>query len=105
MSTEHFFMLVVGWTICAASLHYSIKHRHKWHVRAVDHGVIGEPRKNATAILYVCASCGEAKSATLAGTFQIEDVRGPFSARNSQIKSLCWTQSDKLFAKALRVKL
>lgn len=108
MNPETFLMLLATWVVTAVTAHYCFKHRHQWWVAAVDHGVISEPRRNATAILYVCASCGEAKSTTVAGTYQIEDVRIPFQERRTkryQAKSFCWTPSDKLFARSLKVKL
>jgi len=85
------------------------RHRHTWIVRAVDHGVMSEPRRNATAILYVCSTCGEAKSTTVAGTYRLEDVRCSSATADvpKQLSSteIGWSPSDKLFARSMRVKL
>jgi len=85
------------------------KHRHKWQVRAIDLGVISEPRRNATAILYVCSSCGEAKSTTVAGTYQLEQIRlshlVPDVQKANGVTNGGWSRSDVLFAKSLKVKL
>lgn len=108
MNLETFLMLLATWAIVAVTVHYCLRHRHKWRATAVDHGVISEPRRNATAILYVCASCGEAKSTTVAGTYRIEDVRIQLqqpSTNRYPAKSFRWSPSDKLFARSLKVKL
>jgi hypothetical protein len=105
---ETYLMLLGAWMVLAITLGHFLKHRHKWHARAVDHGVMSEPRRNATAILYVCRSCGEAKSTTLAGTYQLEDIRGSDydkAQRSDDPKSIRWSAHDKKFASTLKVTL
>ena len=88
---------------------YMLKHRHKWYVKAVDQGVMSQPRRNATAILYVCTSCGEAKSTVVAGTYKLEDLRSPnlnaIQTKQSKVPNIPWSPSDELFARWLKVKL
>lgn len=85
------------------------EHRHKWHVRAVDHGVMSEPRRNATAILYVCTICGEAKTTTVAGTYELKDLTWPSATASdvtsSAIAEMKWLPSDRAFAKSMKVQL
>jgi len=104
------FVLLGTLVICLFATLSLCRHRHTWLVRAVDHGVMSEPRRNATAILYVCSSCGEAKSTTVAGTYQLEDINcalisscGAPTADGRH--GICWSPSDKLFARRLKVKL
>ncbi|HMK30712.1 MAG TPA: hypothetical protein VK473_13580 [Terriglobales bacterium] len=102
-------MFAGAWLIVAITLERVLRHRHKWYARAVDHGVMSEPRRNATAILYVCASCGEAKSATVAGTYELEDVGWPLSDRvetkQHEIENIPWSAADQAFARSMKVKL
>jgi len=104
-----FLMLAAAWLIVAITVEYLLRHRHKWHVRAVDHGVMSQPRRNATAILYVCTSCGEAKSATVAGTYELKDIGWPLSDRvetkQHEIEDIPWSAADQALAKSMNVKL
>jgi len=93
----------------ATAVLFLCRHRHTWTARAVDHGVMSEPRRNATAILYVCSTCGEAKSTTVAGTYQLEDVRCLSTIadlpKHDSSTEIGWSPADRLFAKNVRVKL
>lgn len=100
MNLQNYVMLLGAWVVVVVTLCQILKHRHKWYARAVDHGVMSEPRRNATAILYVCASCGEARSSIVAGTYELED----FQSRN-QSNSIHWSDEDKKFAKSLKLAL
>src|SRR5579884_3958699 len=94
--------------VCAIAVLFLCRHRHTWSVRAVDHGVMSEPRRNATAILYVCSSCGDAKSTTVAGTYRLEDIRHASATADPPKQddySNIWSPADKLVARRLKVKL
>ncbi len=103
-------LIVIG--ICLVTgiaLLLSREHRHKWRVRAVDHGVMSEPRRNATAILYVCTLCGEAKTTTVAGTYDLRDLTLPSQSvvdiKPSTAAEIKWLPSDRAFAKSVKVRL
>ena len=85
------------------------EHRHKWHVRAVDHGVMSEPRRNATAILYLCTVCGQAKTSMVAGTYELEDLTLPcrtaLDTKPPAVAEINWLPSDRAFAKSIKVQL
>jgi len=103
------FVLFGSLVICLFATLSLCRHRHAWFARAVDHGVMSEPRRNATAILYICSSCGEAKSTTVAGTFQLDDIRCEISSSGvpklDNTHGIRWSPSDELFARRLKVKL
>jgi len=101
---EEFLMLLVAWGVTGITIHYFMKHRHQWRAKAVDHGVMTEPRRNATAILYVCAMCSEAKSMTVAGTYELDDICCS-STNLKRPSETRWSPFDKLLASSLRVKL
>ena len=109
MSTGTSLIMLASWVLSLITVRQVVKHRHKWSVRAVDHGVMSEPRRNATAILYVCLSCGEAKSMTVAGTYQLDQIRHSLPAAGESNRdhgdSIPWSAVDKMFAKSLKVKL
>jgi len=103
-------LIVIG--ICLVTgitLVFLREHRHKWHVRAVDHGVMSEPRRNATAILYVCTLCGEAKTTTVAGTYDLQDLTLPsptvVESKPLAVAEINWLPSDRAFAKSMKVRL
>jgi len=107
MRVENYFMLLGAWIALLITVEVMKRHRHRWHAQAVDHGVMNEPRRNATAILYVCLSCGEARTTTVAGTYELQQVCGSRSPLQIKAKldSLRWSAEDKEFAKTLKVSL
>jgi len=110
MSVTSSLIMLAAWVLSLITVRQVVKHRHKWGIKAVDHGVMSEPRRNATAILYVCSSCGEAKSMTLAGTFQLEQIRSSSPVvvctnEKQDAESIPWSSADKMFAKSLKLKL
>jgi len=110
MSVTSSLIMLAAWVLSLITVRQVVKHRHKWGIRAVDHGVMTEPRRNATAILYVCSACGEAKSMTLAGTFQLEQIHSslPVLVGNKEkrdMEGIPWSEADKTFAKSLKLKL
>ena len=108
MTVEACFLLVGAWLIVALTVEWLLRHHHKWHIRAVDRGVMSEPRRNATAVLYVCAYCGEVKSTVVADTYKLEDLRRPTLdaplSKQNEIEPIRWTRSDELFAQSLKVR-
>ena len=108
MRIESYLMLVGVWLAVLITAELIKKHRHTWRASAVDHGVMNEPRRNATAILYVCTTCGEARSRTVAGTYELQQIREPQYQRlqaTADAKSLRWSDDDKQFARKLKVSL
>ena len=107
MTVEAYVLFVGAWLIAVVTVAWLRRHRHNWDIRAVDKGVMSEPRRNATAVLYVCASCGDVKSTVVAGTYRLEDLRRPILDRTvSNDKGLIrWSTSDEFFAQSIKVKL
>lgn len=109
VSSETVLIVVGACLLTGIALVFFREHRHKWHVRAVDHGVMSVPRRNATAILYVCTLCGEAKTTIVAGTYELENLTSPsptaVDLNPSAIADIKWLPSDRAFAKSMKVKL
>lgn len=108
MNLETYLMMLGAWMVIAITFGCPLKHRHNWRARAVDYGVMSEPRRNATAILYVCRSCGEARSTVLAGTYDLGDIRGSHYDEvqtSDDPHSIRWSDQDKKFARTLKVTL
>ena len=108
MNLERVSVLLCAWIlflITAVALRF---HRHDWVVNAVDHGVMNQPRRNATAILYVCSVCGDAKSTTVAGTYGLEQIRGAQHTeleRQTTVRSIRWSAEDRKFARTMKLSL
>lgn len=108
MRVETYVMLLGAWLALLITVGVMKRHRHKWQAQAVDHGVMNEPRRNATAILYVCSTCGEARATTVAGTYDLQQVCGPRYSRatvKTDERTLRWSAEDREFAKMLKVSL
>ena len=104
MHLEEYLMVLGVWLSVLITAGVIKRHRHEWQVRGVDHGVMSQPRRNATAVLYVCSTCGEARSTTIAGTYQLEQLRQS-SYSEIDARSFAWSLDDRKFAKTLKVKL
>ena len=104
------FLIIAGTSLMLLiTAEYLLRHHHKWQPSAVDQGVMSEPRRNATAILYVCTSCGQVKSTVVAGTYKLEDVRSPIchatQPKQNDVAHVQWSASDEFFTRSLKVKL
>jgi hypothetical protein len=105
MKLEICLMLAGVWLGVLITTELMRRHHHKWEARAVDHGVMNQPRRNATAILHVCSICGEARSTTVAGTYTIHQIRGGQHEAESCRQSIQWSAYDRKFAESLKVSL